>query len=111
LPGGDFPATAYDAEVAKLRSAFAFLGERHAARLVRAYGTKATSLLGDARNTEGLGRHFGGTLYECEVRWLIDQEWARHAEDVLWRRTKQGLYLSAEEAAGLEEYMAGATAH
>ncbi|MGV8939444.1 MAG: glycerol-3-phosphate dehydrogenase [Allorhizobium sp.] len=111
LPGGDFPATGYAAEVAKLCKAYAFLGERHAARLVRSYGTNAARILGDTANVDGLGRHFGGTLYECEVRWLIEQEWARHAEDVLWRRTKQGLYLSAEEAAVLEDYMAGATAH
>ena len=111
LPGGDFPPTGYAAEVAKLCKAYAFLEDRHAARLVRAYGTRAAKLLGDSGSPEGLGRHFGGTLYEREVRWLIDQEWASRAEDVLWRRTKQGLYLSAEEAAGLEDYMAGATAH
>ncbi len=47
-------------------------------------------------------------LYEAEVKWLMTQEWARHAEDVLWRRTKLGLKLTPGEAAALEEYMRGA---
>ncbi|WP_372353150.1 glycerol-3-phosphate dehydrogenase [Pararhizobium sp. YC-54] len=105
LPGGDFPATAYDAEVAKLKSRYPFLVERHARRLIRLYGTLAASLLGNAGKAEDLGAHFGADLYEVEVQWLIGQEWARHAEDVLWRRTKLGLKLTQAEAAGLEEYM------
>ncbi len=105
LPGGDFPATGYEAEVAKLKSRYPFLVERHARRLVRLYGTLAASLLGEIDKAEGLGRHFGADLYEVEVQWLIGQEWARRAEDVLWRRTKLGLKLTQAEAAGLEEYM------
>lgn len=105
LPGGDFPATGYDAEVAKLKGRYPFLTERHARRLVRLYGTLAASLLGNAGQAEDLGRHFGADLYEVEVKWLMTQEWARHAEDILWRRTKLGLKLTPAEAAGLEEYM------
>jgi len=105
LPGGDFPATGYEAEVAKLKSRYAFLSDRHARRLVRLYGTAATSLLGNATTTADLGRHFGADLYEVEVQWLVEREWARHAEDVLWRRTKLGLKLTAAEAEGLEDYM------
>ncbi|WEZ82261.1 glycerol-3-phosphate dehydrogenase [Rhizobium sp. 32-5/1] len=105
LPGGDFPATGYEAEVAKLKSRYAFLIDRHARRLVRLYGTAATSLLGNATAATDLGRHFGADLYEVEVQWLVEREWARHAEDVLWRRTKLGLKLTAAEADGLEDYM------
>ncbi|MCL6707692.1 glycerol-3-phosphate dehydrogenase [Pseudomonas sp. R2.Fl] len=107
LPGGDFPATGYETQVRSVLGRYPFLGNRHAERLVRCYGTDAFAILGTAEGAGDLGRHFGGTLYEAEVRWLIDKEWARTAEDVLWRRTKQGLLLSAEEAAGLEDYMAG----
>ena len=53
----------------------------------------------------GHGRHFGGHLYEVEVRHLIRDEWAVEAEDVLWRRTKQGLFLTPEEAKGLDAYL------
>ena len=110
LPGGDFSPMGYQVEVRKLNTRYPFLAEGHAKRLVRAYGTQAHDMLGDAAATKDLGRHFGGTLYECEVRWLMIREWARHAEDVLWRRTKQGLRLSKEEARNLEEYMAGVPA-
>ena len=105
LPGGDFPPTGYDAEVSKLKGRYPFLGDRHARRLVRLYGTLAADLLGKAGKAEDLGRHFGADLYEREVQWLIGQEWARRAEDVLWRRTKLGLKLTQAEAAGLEDYM------
>ncbi len=108
LPGGDFPATGYEAEVARLKAAYPFLDGRLARRLVRLYGTLAATMLGEARSTTDLGRNFGSDLYEVEVNWLIRQEWARAAEDVLWRRTKQGLHLSPEEAKELEQYMAGA---
>ncbi|MDM9628585.1 glycerol-3-phosphate dehydrogenase [Rhizobium sp. S152] len=106
LPGGDFPAQGYEAEVRKLKGGYPFLDDAHARRLVRRYGTKATIVLGQARGTEDLGRCFGSDLYEVEVRYLIEHEWARHADDVLWRRTKEGLRLTKEQAAVLEEYMA-----
>ncbi|THF47162.1 glycerol-3-phosphate dehydrogenase [Allorhizobium terrae] len=110
LPGGDFPATGYETEVAKLKTAFPFLDDRCARRLIRCYGTLAHTLLNGAKSLEGLGRHFGGTLYQTEVDWLIAREWATTAEDILWRRTKQGLFLSREEAKGLEDYIEGARA-
>lgn len=110
LPGGDFPPTGYAAEVRKLKERYSFLGEHHAERLVRSYGTRAHDLLGSASTSADLGRHFGHDLYECEVRWLMLQEWARTSGDVLWRRTKLGLRLSQEEAKNLEEYMAAVPA-
>ncbi|HLP69282.1 MAG TPA: glycerol-3-phosphate dehydrogenase [Rhizobium sp.] len=110
LPGGNFPPTGYAAEVRKLRERYSFLSGRHAERLVRSYGTRAHDLLGSTSTLADLGRHFGHDLYECEVRWLMIQEWARTSEDVLWRRTKLGLRLSQEEAKNLEEYMAAVPA-
>lgn len=106
LPGGDFAATGYEAEVRKLTTKYSFLSERQARRLVRLYGTKAYAILGDAKSMEALGQHFGGDLYKREVEWLMRQEWARTSDDVLWRRTKQGLHFSKEEAAALNDYMA-----
>jgi len=106
LPGGDFPAQGFAGEVAKLRKNYPFLAEAHARKLVRRYGTKAAVMLGNAAGPGDLGRHFGGELYEFEVVWLMREEWARHAEDVLWRRTKHGLSLTQQQAIVLEEYMA-----
>jgi glycerol-3-phosphate dehydrogenase len=107
LPGGDFPATGFDAEVAKLKAAYPFLEARLARRLTRLYGTRARALLGPARSYADLGRNFGADLYEAEVRYLAENEWAMTAEDVLWRRTKRGLHLGREEVAALEEFMRG----
>lgn len=107
LPGGDFPATAYEAEVERLKKAYPFLELRHARRLVRLYGTRAGELLGLTGSVADLGRHFGADLYEVEVRYLIANEWAMTAEDILWRRTKRGLRLTSAEAAGLDEFMKG----
>ncbi|ESZ56926.1 glycerol-3-phosphate dehydrogenase [Mesorhizobium sp. L103C131B0] len=107
LPGGDFPATGFDAQVAKLKSAYPFLDQRLARRLTRLYGTRAQVLLGLAKSNADLGRNFGADLYEAEVRYLCENEWALAAEDVLWRRTKRGLHLSREQASALDEFMRG----
>jgi len=109
LPGGDFAATGFDAEVAKLKTAYPFLDLGHAQRLIRLYGTRARILLGLARSQADLGRHFGADLYEAEIRYLMNQEWAVTAEDILWRRTKRGLKLTREQADTLERYMNGAS--
>ena len=84
---------------------YPFLGQGHALRLVRAYGTRAASLLGSAKSMADLGRPFGATLTEAEVRYLVDHEWARTAEDVVWRRSKLGLRLSREQIRDLDEWM------
>jgi glycerol-3-phosphate dehydrogenase len=62
-------------------------------------------LLGNARSLSDLGQHFGATLYAAELRWLMDHEFARTAEDVLWRRTKLGLRLTADEVSTLENHL------
>lgn len=105
LPGGDFPATGYDAEVAKLKTSYPFLETRMAKRLVRLYGTRARSLLGLAKSMADLGQDFGADLYEAEVRYLVENEWARTAEDILWRRTKRGLHFDREQTAQLEAFL------
>jgi glycerol-3-phosphate dehydrogenase len=111
LPGGDFPANGFDLEVERLTATYPFLEPAHARRLVRLYGTRTGTILGAARSPADLGRHFGADLYEAEVRYLIGNEWALSADDVLWRRTKRGLRLTAGEAAALDDFMRGATGH
>ncbi|MGN6774759.1 glycerol-3-phosphate dehydrogenase [Rhizobium sp.] len=111
LPGGDFPVRGYETEVSKLKSRYPFLADPHARRLIRRYGTRAAMILDDAKTIADLGRCFGSDLYEAEVRYLIEQEWAYSAADVLWRRSKKGLYLSKEEAVALDSYMAESHVH
>ena len=105
LPGGDFPTDGFDAQVAGLLRDYPFLAPKTAARLVRAYGTRARVLLGDARRAEDLGATFGADLTEAELRYLHAQEFALTAADVVWHRTKCGLRLSTEEIGAVERFM------
>jgi glycerol-3-phosphate dehydrogenase len=106
LPGGDFPVDGVGAKVDALRVAHPFLDQPWALRLIRAYGTEAAEMLAGAADAAALGEDFGATLTAREVAWLMDREWAREADDVLWRRTKLGLKVPAEGAARLERWMA-----
>jgi glycerol-3-phosphate dehydrogenase len=105
LPGGDLPPGGPAALAAGLRRDHPFLDQAWAGRLARSYGTDAAKLLAGARAAEDLGRRFGWNLTEREVRWMCDREWARTAEDVLWRRSKLGLRLTPAEAARLDAWM------
>lgn len=106
LPGGDFEPLAFDAEVRRLGKDYPALPSPMIKRLLRLYGSKARVLLGEAKSVDDLGQHFGSDLYAREVIYLVEHEWARTAEDVLWRRTKQGLRVGAEDVARLETYLA-----
>ncbi|WP_248304528.1 glycerol-3-phosphate dehydrogenase [Breoghania sp. L-A4] len=110
LPGGDFPTLGFDDLCTELRARWPFLGVQTAERLARLYGTRVSIMLNDVPDAAGLGEIFGGDLSACEVAYLMDHEWARTAEDVLWRRTKLGLRLSESEAAALETWMAARNA-
>jgi glycerol-3-phosphate dehydrogenase len=105
LPGGGFPRGQEGDIVRALRAGYPFVSERLAARLVRAYGTRASSVLTGARNAADLGILFGADLTPAEVDYLRHDEWAVTAEDVLWRRSMLGLVLSEDEAAGLHATM------
>ncbi|KQR69971.1 glycerol-3-phosphate dehydrogenase [Rhizobium sp. Leaf341] len=106
LPGGDFEAGTAGDVARDLCRAYRFLSEREARRLVRHYGLEARDILGTARRADDLGRAFGGSLTEREVVFLMDREYARVAADIVWRRTKSGLRMTAEEIAALDVFMA-----
>ncbi len=106
LPGGDFPWDGIEALVARARGLWPFLTDAHARRMVHAYGTRLDRILGDARTLDSLGACFAGDLTAAEVRYLMREEWAETAEDVLWRRTKLGLHASKEQTAALDRFMA-----
>lgn len=106
LPGGDFPHTDVAKLTADLARSYPFLTPYWAARLIRAYGSEAATLLGQAKTAADLGQDFGATLTEAEVRWLISREFAREANDIIWRRTKLGLRLNPEQITQLSAFMA-----
>ncbi len=105
LPGGDFAVDGVATLVDNLQENYAFLDDFWAKRLVRAYGTDAAVILGGAKSAEDLGQSFGATLTEREIDWLMDKEYARRAEDVVWRRSKLGLRMSKAEIEALDVWM------
>ncbi|QYX56765.1 glycerol-3-phosphate dehydrogenase [Roseovarius sp. SCSIO 43702] len=107
LPGGDFAVEKADELCAQLGRDYPFLGHDHALRLFRCHGTEAWDILGQARSHDDLGRAFGAGLSEAELRWLMTREYARDAEDVVWRRTRLGLRMSADEIAEVDAWMKG----
>ena len=95
LPGGDLPGRDRVAWAAELGRRYPGLPQALVEALARRHGTRATGVLGDAKSPADLGRDFGNGLTEREVDWFVREEWARSADDVLWRRTKAGIGMDA----------------
>jgi len=106
LPGGDIADADFEGYLAKLRARVPWLPEELARRYAHAYGTRVDRLLGSARSVADLGEPFGGGLYEAEVEYLVNHEWATTAEDILWRRSKLGLRTDAEASRRLAARLA-----
>jgi glycerol-3-phosphate dehydrogenase len=106
LPGGDFADADFMNFLAGFKSRHAWLPAPLAYHYARLYGTRAETLVGSTTALSGLGKHFGGLLYEAEIAYLRDQEWLVTAEDLLERRTKHGLHLAAQERAEVARYLA-----
>jgi glycerol-3-phosphate dehydrogenase len=104
LPGGDFLWDAINTRVSQTLRTWPFLQEREAWRLVRAYGTRVDRVLGQAKRREEIAPFFG-PLSAAEVRYLMKEEWARTADDILWRRSKLGLKLTVGEKELLARFM------
>jgi glycerol-3-phosphate dehydrogenase len=110
LPGGDFEDADLDRLAGTLRADYPWLPSTSVDRLARAYGTRARRMLGDARCPADLGTDFGAGLTATEIDYLVAAEWAETGEDVLWRRSKLGLHLSAKEIAFVAGYVRGKVA-
>jgi glycerol-3-phosphate dehydrogenase len=105
MPGGDFPIDGSETIVNRLLKSYPFLNEKWTTRLMRAYGTDAEVMLGDAKAVDDLGIDFGATLFEREVRWMLEHEFAKCADDVVWRRSKLGLRMNTDQIETLDEWM------
>ncbi|EGE48996.1 Glycerol-3-phosphate dehydrogenase [Acetobacter pomorum DM001] len=105
LPGGDLGDGGFDQALARLRRTAPWLPEGLAWRLMRNYGSRTYEIIGEANSMQDMGEVLGGDLTSREVDYLISREWARTAEDVLWRRSKLGLHLSDAEKANVEAYV------
>ena len=105
LPGGDIPGADIGAFAAQCAARYSWLPERLLRHYVRHYGTEMHALLDGRSSVDDLGEHFGARLYAAEVAHLVEHEWARTAEDILWRRTRKGLGVSAGGADRLRAYL------
>ncbi|MEM1301982.1 MAG: glycerol-3-phosphate dehydrogenase [Pseudomonadota bacterium] len=105
MPGGNFEVHEVGQKVTDLIADYPFLTSDWARRLIKAYGTEAWDVLGDAKTADDLGALFGATLTEREAEWLVTREFATTAEDILWRRSKLGLRLDEPEAEALTAWV------
>ena len=105
LPGGDFDPRNFNQLADEYASQRPLVDRKLITRLVRLYGTRAQIILGDAQQTTDLGNSFGNGLHEAEVVYLMRHEWARTAQDILFRRTKLGIAYNAEQTQALQAFM------
>jgi glycerol-3-phosphate dehydrogenase len=106
LPGGDLGGLTFRGLLLDFRRRYPRLPKMWLARVLRRHGSLAGEIIGDAHAERELGRNFGGGLYERELDYLVRNEWARDDDDVLWRRTKCGLHMSADEKTAVRDYLA-----
>ena len=104
LPGGDFAHDEVDKRIAELQRKYSFLKPQSVARIFRAYGTNAEKMFGGARFAKDMGQFFG-PLSEREINYLKAEEWVHEADDILWRRSKLGLHLTADDQGQLRNFM------
>lgn len=118
LPGGDLPDGDVDAFKAGVQRKHPWLPGTLLHRWTRTYGSLLTHIIGQAASLEDLGREIVPGLYEAELAYLVEHEWAVSAEDIVWRRTKLGLHsptaatavadwLDSNKEAGIREAAGG----
>lgn len=104
LPGGDGGYLGLNALAQEVAQLYPFLPEPMRKRLLRAYGSRVKTLLGQAACLGDLGQHFGADLYEAELLYMRRHEWAACAQDALNRRSKLYLTLSAAQQDSVEAW-------
>jgi glycerol-3-phosphate dehydrogenase len=106
LPGGDIPQADLAAFIDRAKARWPLLPPALTTRLAHLYGTRMTRILGSAQLMSDLGEQFENHLTAAEVNYLVANEWARSAEDILWRRTRLGLRSSASTVHHLQDAVA-----
>lgn len=105
LPGGALAHGDTAGYLAELARRYPRLPSNLLASVAARHGSLTPDVLGPAAGVPDLGQPFGTMLYAREIDYLMDREWAHSAEDVLWRRTKEGLHLTSQQRAAVERYM------
>ncbi len=109
LPGGDIPDADIESFTRQCAARYPWLPEQLLRHCVRHYGTDIHALLAGCNSVGDLGKHFGAGLHAAEVAYLVRHEWARTAEDILWRRTRKGLGVPPGGVRQLCAYLDAAT--
>lgn len=104
LPGGEIANADFESFLNLLRELHPWMPRPLVVHYARLYGARTKDVVAGAMNLAGLGRHFGGTLYEAEVRYLVAREWAQTPEDILMRRTKHYLHLTQDERGAFADW-------
>ncbi|MEE9319306.1 MAG: glycerol-3-phosphate dehydrogenase [Granulosicoccus sp.] len=105
LPGGDIPDANFDEFLLECRDRYHWMELELLLDYARNYGTRISTLVGTASSMDELGEHFGGPLYQAEVEYLVTNEWARTASDILWRRSKKGLHTPVDTEVRLQAWL------
>ena len=105
IPGGNFGDLDYPGYVRELIRTRPWLPQSLAERYVRAYGTRVLRVIANATSIADLGREVAPSVFEAELTYLVREEWAVSADDVLWRRSKLGLHLSAAEQDAVAQWL------
>ena len=106
LPGGDLGGLTFEQFAdSRLAADFPWLPVGLRRGLARRHGALAYEVLGHVAGMGAMGHHFGADLYAREIDYLMAREWARDAEDILWRRTKAGLHLAPAQRAAVAHYV------
>jgi len=104
LPGGEMGLDGLGDFIDSVVEQYPWLPQKQLIRMVKAYGTCLKTILGSKKSLSDMGQHFGAGLYEAELEYMRQAEWAITAEDALWRRSKLGLHMSNKERASVEEW-------
>ena len=105
LPGGEMPGADFESFLAALCSSHAGLPREFITALARRHGSRCRDILRGSQLMDDLGAHFGAGLTAREVDYLMDIEWAREPDDVLWRRTKCGLHMTEAQRRVVASYI------
>jgi glycerol-3-phosphate dehydrogenase len=105
LPGGDMPGADFAAFEAGLMDRHPWLPAALRHRYARAYGTRVEHLLAGAASLAELGPELAPQLHARELEYLYRVEWARSADDILWRRSKLGLHLPPSAAGAIQAWL------
>ena len=105
LPGGDMKGANFSAFLSDLRAEFPDIEAKQLKRMAMAYGTQIYTILGQPDKRLDQGQDFGAGLTQAEVDYLIAYEWAKTAEDILWRRSKLGYFADEQMVKKLDRYL------